>query len=312
MKNYLDLEKSKTNPYMRDVCIETIFKYAKKDKNIYFTTPDMGAPALDKFRKEIPEQFIHSGICEQHMIAMAAGLSLMKKKVFCYAMAPFITSRCYEQIKCSLSAMSQPVTLIGIGVGLGYADAGPTHYTTEDIATMRVFPNIEILTPADEFSTKEMVIETIKKPKLRFLRLDREALPKIYNKTNFNLKKGWSELISSGNKCILTSGYLVHKCLYEIKKQNKKVSLIDLFKINNHNNKELINRLKKFKEIITIEEQCGQGGFGSYILEMINENNLNLKLRKCSLDNRFYFENGGRKYLHNKFGLNINNIIKEI
>ena len=82
MKNYLDLEKSKTNPYMRDVCIETIFKYAKKDRNIYFTTPDMGAPALDKFRKEIPKQFIHSGICEQHMIAMAAGLSLMKKKSF--------------------------------------------------------------------------------------------------------------------------------------------------------------------------------------------------------------------------------------
>lgn len=124
-ENYLNLELSKKSfPFMRDVFIDSIYKSAKKDKDIYFTTPDMGAPALDKFRAEIPRQFIHSGICEQHMIAMAAGLSLMNKKAFCYAMAPFITSRCYEQIKCSVAAMDRDVTLVGIGVGLGYADAG--------------------------------------------------------------------------------------------------------------------------------------------------------------------------------------------
>ena len=144
MRNYLDLTRSKKYPFMRDVFIDEIYKAALKDKNIYFLTPDMGAPSLDKFREKIPNQFIHCGISEQHMIAMAAGLSLKGKKVFCYAMAPFITSRCYEQIKCSIAAMDQNVNLIGIGVGLGYADAGPTPYTTEDRATMRVDPNIEI------------------------------------------------------------------------------------------------------------------------------------------------------------------------
>ena len=132
-----------------------------KNKDIYFTTPDMGAPSLDKFREEIPGQFIHSGICEQHMISMAAGLTLMNKTIFCYAMAPFITSRCYEQIKCSVAAMDRPVCLVGIGVGLGYADAGPTHYTTEDIATMRVFPNIEIVTPSDVTSMKVIIKDII-------------------------------------------------------------------------------------------------------------------------------------------------------
>ena len=148
---------------MRDVFIDEVYKYAKKNKNIYFTTPDMGAPSLDKFREKLPKQFIHAGISEQNMISMAAGLSVQKKNVVCYAMAPFITSRCYEQIKCSISAMNQKVTLVGIGVGLGYADAGPTHYTTEDISTMRVFPNIEILTPADAYSTKVITQECMKK-----------------------------------------------------------------------------------------------------------------------------------------------------
>ena len=94
-------------------------------------------------------------------------------------MAPFITSRCYEQIKCSVAAMDRPVCLVGIGVGLGYADAGPTHYTTEDIATMRVFPNIEILTPSDVYSMKKIIKEILNKPRFNFLRLDRDVLGDI-------------------------------------------------------------------------------------------------------------------------------------
>ena len=219
-RNYLDFSENKNNPYMRDVFIDEVFKHALKNKNIYFTTPDMGAPALDKFRKQIPRQFIHAGISEQNMISMAAGLSVQKKNVICYAMSPFITSRCYEQIKCSISAMNQNVTLVGIGVGLGYADAGPTHYSTEDIATMRVFPNIEILTPADAYSTKVIARECSKKSKFRFLRLDRDILPNIYNKNNFNLKKGYSEIRKGKNKCVISSGYLLHK-VNKILKENK-------------------------------------------------------------------------------------------
>ena len=81
-RNYLDFTLSKTVPYMRDIFIDEVYYAAKKNRDIFFTTPDMGAPSLDKFREELPKQFIHSGICEQHMIAMAAGLTLMKKKSF--------------------------------------------------------------------------------------------------------------------------------------------------------------------------------------------------------------------------------------
>ncbi len=311
MKNYLNLEKSKTIPFLRDVCIDEIYKYAKKNKDIYFATPDMGAPSLDKYRKEIPKQFIHMGICEQHMIAMAAGLAMMKKKVFCYAMAPFITSRCYEQIKCSVAAMDQPVTLIGIGVGLGYADAGPTHYSTEDIATMRVFPNVEILTPSDRFSTIEMVKLCLKRPKFRFLRIDRDVLPDIYNKNNFNLDKGWSEIIKGSKNCVVSSGYLLHKCLDQIKNKKKEIGLIDVFRINNQN-RSLITKLKKYNKIIIIEEQWKSGGLGSYLLELSNNYKVNLNLEIKSLNKKYFFENGGRDHLHKHNGLDIQKIISNI
>lgn len=310
LRNYLDLTRSNENPFMRDVFIDKIYEAAKKNKNIFFITPDMGAPSLDKFRKELPQQFIHSGICEQHMITMAAGLSLMGKKVFCYAMAPFITSRCYEQIKCSIAAMNQNVNLIAIGVGLGYADAGPTHYTTEDLATMRVFPNIEIFTPCDEVSTNNIADHCLNNDGFRFIRLDRDALPKIYEK-NLNLDLGFSELVKSKKTCIVTSGYLLNKIYHLILKENKDVGLIDLYKFKPIN-KKILDFLKNYKKIISIEEQWLEGGMGSKLLELLNDENFNINIKRYGLDERFYFENGGRDYLHKNYGLDIEKILSNL
>jgi transketolase len=315
MKNYIDFSRSKNKQpeYMRDIFIDSMFVEAKKNKDLYFATPDMGAPSLDQFRKYLPKQFIHCGICEQHMISMAAGLTLMGKKIICYAMAPFITSRCYEQIKCSVAAMSQPVNLVGIGVGLGYADAGPTHYTTEDIAIMRVFPNIEIITPCDEISTKKTAKYILKKNKFRFIRLDRDALPPIYNNENqINFDIGFSEILKGNKKkCLLTSGYLIHKCKDIIKKKKLNITLVDLFKIKPLS-KELLKYLNEYNEIITIEEQWLDGGFGAAILEFMSENNMYKKIKRFGLDKIYYFQNGGREYLHKKHGLDIEKILVNI
>jgi transketolase len=312
MRNYLDFNRSKTVPFMRDIFIDAIYEEAKNNKNIFFLTPDMGAPSLDKFKKDLPNQFIHCGICEQHMISMSAGLSLMGKSVFCYAMAPFITSRCYEQIKCSIAAMNQNVNLIGIGVGLGYADAGPTHYTTEDLSIMRVFPNIEILTPCDEFSTKFLAKYVIKNNKFRFIRLDRDALPSVYNsQTKFDVEKGFNEIFLDGETCIISNGYLLNKIHKILLETNKNIGLIDLYKVKPLN-KTLLNTLIKYKKIITIEEQWLSGGIGSLVLEFLNDNNLKKKIIRYGLQERFFFENGGRDYLHKNYGLDLRKIISGI
>ena len=114
---------------MRDVLIQEIFARAKTNSNLLFLSADLGAESLDQFRAELPAQFIYPGICEQNMIDVAAGLASARKTVFTYAMASFITARCYEQLKVALGAMNQPVTVVSVGVGLGYDDAGPTHST---------------------------------------------------------------------------------------------------------------------------------------------------------------------------------------
>ena len=139
---------------IRDAFFDRIYEAGSKDPNIMVISADMDAFSLRKFSEDFPQQYLNVGATEQNMINVAAGLAISGKTVFCYSIASFATLRCYEQIKCSVAAMERDVTLVGIGVGLGYADSGPTHYTTEDIATMRAFPNIEIITPCDEISTK--------------------------------------------------------------------------------------------------------------------------------------------------------------
>ena len=126
-----------TPPLMRDAVIDRIFEEARIDKNILFISADLGAAALDRYRKELPDQFIHAGISEQNMVDLSSGLALSGKKVFLYAMAPFLTARCYEQIKCVIASMNLPITLIAVGVGLGYDHATWNHCTPEDIACMR-------------------------------------------------------------------------------------------------------------------------------------------------------------------------------
>lgn len=295
---------SNNNSFQRDVFIKEIFDVAKTDKDIIFISADFGAPALDDFRTKLPSQFIHSGISEQHMIDLAAGLSLSGKKVYVYAMAPFITLRCLEQIKCSLAMMNLPVTIVAVGVGLGYADAGPTHYLTEDIACMRSIVGLDVLSPSDKFSTQFVASETIHKPKLRVVRLERHSLADIYPNIQFD-SKGFCKLTSGNKLAIFSYGHLLHRALKvtrELLDEGIEVSLFDIYSLKPIS-KNLIDELKNINNIISFEEQCLSGGFGSAVLEYISDNNLNIKLTRLGLPDRYYFENGGRELLLDQYNL---------
>ena len=97
------------------------------------------------------------------MLDIATGLAL-DKKVFVYAMAPFLSLRAIEQIKCGPGLMNLPITIISTGIGLGYADAGPTHYSTEDLACLRSISGNTIYTPSDNLTVKLIVQNILNNP----------------------------------------------------------------------------------------------------------------------------------------------------
>ncbi|MFL2782298.1 MAG: transketolase family protein [Rhodospirillales bacterium] len=299
---------------MRDIVINSIAKAAKKDKDVLFISADLGAKSLDDFRRKFPNQFIHAGISEQNMVDLASGLALSGKRVFLYAMAPFITARCYEQIKCVIASMGLPVTLISVGVGLGYDHATLTHFTPEDIACMRALNGIEVLTPSDAESTEVIIEKAIAEPKFRYLRLDRQAQPPIYD-GNFrpNMAVGFSHIMKAKQLAIVCCGALMNKALAAREKlilQSIDVGIIDLFRVKPINGSELSAVLNSYNAILTLEEQLLDGGMGSAIAETLADYMILKPLKRLGMRDGFSVVNGDRDQLHDLYGISVFDVIK--
>lgn len=291
---------------MRDAFIDRVREFAAADRAVVFVSADFGAPALDRFRRELPGQFIHSGISEQHMMDMAGGLALAGKKVYVYAMAPFISLRCIEQIKCAIGLMSLPVTIVSPGIGLGYADSGPTHYATEDFAALRAFPNLEIWTAADAATTRAIADLTHERPAGRYVRLDRDPLPDIHGDgIAGRLDEGHVAVVGDGEVCIVACGYMVHKALEArriLLAEQIDCGVVDLFMAKPIAH-AIGETLARYRAIVSVEEQVGQGGLGSLVLEALNDAGIARPVRRMALPDRYFFENGGRDHLLGLAGL---------
>lgn len=297
--------------FQRDEFINQIYLLAKKNKSINFISIDFGAPALDRYRKDLKKQFIHLGICEQNAIDFACGLALEGKVPYVYAMAPFLSSRCLEQHKVSTCLMDLNVTTILTGIGLSYANSGPTHYSTEDLACIRSIANSNIFTASDPETAKMLAKYTYKIKKPKFIRLDRKS---SYNLSRVkvneaDIKKGFRYLRKGkAKKIILIShGTIIERAVKSIDQMNnnlkKNITIVDLIRCKPFP-KILVNIIKKYKRVITLDEQNFSGGLASIIFESANCKNI----IPLSLPDKFIYENLGREKLLDKYGLSIKRI----
>ena len=130
---------------MRDSFLRQILARMEKDDRVFFVSADFGSPVLDHIRENYPDRFINVGVAEQNLINVSAGLAIEGFKVFAYAIAPFITMRCFEQLRVNLALLSEVrtmnVNLIGVGAGYSYVVSGPTHQCYEDLSLVRSLPN---------------------------------------------------------------------------------------------------------------------------------------------------------------------------
>lgn len=300
-------------PLMRDVVIDEIFAAAKNNRDILFISADLGAKALDDFRRDLPDQFIHAGISEQNMVDLASGLALSGKTVFLYAMAPFLTARCYEQIKCVIASMNLPVTFIAVGVGLGYDHATLTHFTPEDIATMRAMNGIEVLSPSDAVSARAVVDRALADPAFRYIRLERQAQAELYNgNAGSALDRGFAELATGEDVAILACGYLTHKALQarqELAEKGVSAGVIDLLRLKPIDGKSLAAVLADYERLVTVEEQILDGGMGSAIAEALLDAGIMKPIKRLGMRDGFEVVNGNRDELHALYGIGTDDIV---
>lgn len=299
---------------MRDSFFDKLYEIARKDPNVVLVDADMGAPSLDKFRKDMPSQFINVGIAEMNAITVASGLALGGKNAFAYAIAPFITLHCYEQVKIDMCAMNIPVTTIGVGAGFSYEDSGPTHHTTEDIAAMRVLPNISILNITDNIMASKSAEIAYKSKSPLYVRLDREPLENIYSEKD-KFEDGVSCLRNGSDVCIVATGNMVHKALdvaRTLKKRSVDAAVIDLYRLKPVNVKLLLKYMKQSQKIVTLEEHLIHGGLGSIVSEVVTDNSVNLPLKRLAIPDKYCYTYGGREAIRKTIGLDTNSVVKTI
>ncbi len=301
---------------MRDVFLNEIYKYAKENYDVLIVSADFSAPALDQFRLALPNQYVFTGISEQNMMLVAAGLALEGKKPFCYAIAPFITLRCFEQTRNYAAGMDLPITLVGVGAGISYEDSGYTHHAVEDVSLFRTLPHMKIIQPCDNIDTVTAAKIAMKSMHPMYVRLDRYGVDSFYKHETDLSDIGVYWVIPKKPVSIMAAGRMVKTAINvadKLAENGIQVGVVNA-SILPIDEKSFINEMKGVSTLITLEEHNLQGGFGSHVLELVSDNDLSIKVKRLGMDlsNGFVEFFGGRDFIHKKYGIDVENVIDVI
>jgi len=303
------------NMTQRDAFWNRIYELARADRNIVVVSADMGAPALDMIRSDLPGQFFNVGIAEQNGLLIAAGLAMTGKRPFVYAIAPFITLRCLEQIRVESCIMNIPITIVGVGAGFGYEDSGPTHHIIEDIAIIRAMPNIVINSITDNVMAETVATMSRSMNTTNYVRLDRQPLPDLYDKgTDFG--EGVAMLIEGNDICIIATGSMVHTALDIadiLKEKGIDAGVLDVYTFP-INESLLIQKTRDVKRIVTLEEHFLPGGLGSAVCEVLIDANISVPVKRIGLstERAYCYEYGGREAIRGYYGIHRNGILEQV
>ncbi len=318
LRGMVAMAESKTIKTMRDAVIGKIYEKMHGNDKIFFLSADFGAPTLDKVREDFPERFINVGIAEQNLVNVACGLALEGFVVYAYAITGFLSMRAYEQIRVNLALSSQyrpvNVNLVGVGAGVSYDVAGPTHHCLEDISIMRTLPNIVTCSPCDWVTAERFVDFSIENNVPKYIRLDGKPLPNIYEQeADIDWGKGFNELIAGRDTCVVSTGYMTHRSKEIIGSLcGGDIGLIDVFNMA-PDGQALAASLGKYKRVVTIEEGFkNRGGLDSLILQLINDKGLDVKFSNMGFGSKYIFKSGGREVIYEAAGLSKEDMVKVI
>lgn len=300
----------------RDSFWNKIYEIAKDDRRIVVVSADMGAPALDQIRRDLPGQFLNVGIAEQNGVLVASGLAREGKHPFFYAIAPFAVMRPIELIRVNNAIMKIPITVVGVGAGFSYEDSGPTHHLLEDIALMRAFPNLTIHSTSDAAMAAAVAEQSCNWPVANYVRLDRQVLPDVHAQTRFDFKAGYAVLRPGKQAQIVATGYMVHKAIQVadlLRKDGIDLGVIDLFQLPCDAD-ALVKQIGQAPKLFTLEEHFLSGGLGSAVLEMLSDRGAALPVRRFGMGNpgTYSYVYGGRETIHASYGLSPEQIAADV
>ena len=284
----------------RDAFLNRLYDIMHDDPDVVLISADMGAPALDRIRRNKANQFINVGIAEQNAVAVASGLAMAGKKVYTYAIATFMSIRCLEQIRVENAMMKIPVTIVGVGAGFSYEDSGPTHHGVDDLAIMRALPNLVVNNVSDSVMATQMADISYKAKLPNYLRLERYPFPDIY-KTGDTFDSGVAVVRQGTDIVMFATGATVHVALEiadALDKKGVSMGVVDIYNFP-VNNEAILDALNMAPRAASFEEHFLPGGLGSAVAETFVDNGLTKPLKRFGFDTAkgYCYIYGGRDIL---------------
>ncbi len=271
--------KSPKPPSYSKVFGQTLVKLCEQDSNVVGITAAMATgTGLDLLQKEIPNQYIDVGIAEQHAVTLAAGMACEGIKPVCAIYSTFL-QRAYDQLIHDVGIQNLPVTFVLDRAGIVGAD-GPTHQGQYDISYLRSVPNFTVMAPKDEAELQRMLVTCINHNGPAALRIPRgpgEGVP-LMEEGWENLEIGKGEKVLDGEDLLIIAyGSMVAPAIktaqFLLANTGRKASVINARFLRPLDEELILPLVKKLKRVVTMEEGALGGGFGSAIVEALNDNN---------------------------------------
>lgn len=242
---------------------------ARLHPELFLTVGDLGYSVIEDYAAEFPDRYLNAGVAEQNMTGVAAGLASEGYHVFTYSIANFPTLRCLEQIRNDICYHNLPVVVVAVGAGLAYGPLGFSHHGLQDIAILRTLPGMRVLSPADPGECRACLHHALAHPGPTYLRLGKAGETPLHEVTGLadgplRVREGDAPvaLVATGSilkvtleAAALLAGEGIHVPVYSCPLLTGVAP-------------GFFDPLWKHPTLVTLEEHCAAGGFGSLLREL--------------------------------------------
>ncbi len=293
---------------MRIACLTAVYELARRDQRVVFIGSDITKRSLEKFAAEIPERFFMEGIYEGHLVGMAAGLALSGKIPYLNTINTFLTRRCYEQILIDVGLHNLPVRLLGSGGGVVYAPLGPTHIANEDLAILRVIPNMTVVAPCDAEEMKRLMAQTLDWPGPIHVRIAKGG-DKVVSSDARPFRIGQAiPLCDGADVLLITTGITAQIALEAsalLATSGVDAGVLHVHTIKPLDAEQIASRARPVRVIVTVEEHSVIGGLGSAVAELLMETGAGQGKRfaRVGFPDVFTDELGSQNEIMGKYGI---------
>lgn len=278
---------------MRNRFADTFYELGKADPRLCVVVADISpAGSIAKFRTEFPDRFVNTGVAEQIMIGMVAGMAQRGLRPFAYTIATFTLYRPFEMVRDDLCYQNLPVTIVGIGGGVTYSTLGATHHAQEDIAIASALPNMSVIAPCDpaEAEAATRWCATQERGPV-YLRLGKVGEPDFTSKLADSFVFGKLRYLRRGSDvCILAYGSIMKMAAGvadRLQGQGRSVSLVSVHTLKPLDVAGIAEVLASHREVVVIEETSPQGSLGSKVKAQAYEQQSRCKIVAFSLQDEF-------------------------